>query len=189
MARPNYIPTANPFALAAPPAWFLAQLAAYDASLVIFPSTCKPVFQIGRYGRYGGTLGKPNPKLPDTLVFSAHGIWPWKEIMPQEIGFGWGRVLAQLPEYDTQRFKDAGAQLDAVEAEAEQELDARIADEADQRAGAMYRTMGLITGSRVGSGSRPEGAGYDPLGRKPRRRRRAAYRPTGAGSGAIFVGR
>lgn len=189
MARPNYIPTSNPFSLAPPPAWFLAQLAAYDSDLVIFPSTCRPVFNIGRYGRYGGTLGRPNPKLPDTIVFSRYGIHPWKELMPQEIGFGWGRVLVQLPEYDTQRFRDPAAQLDSVEDAAERDLDNRIADEADQRAADMYRTLSLIGGSRVGSGSRPEGAGYNPLGKKPRGRRRRVYRPLDAGSGAIFVGR
>lgn len=185
----NYLATTNPFGLAAPPAWFLSQLHAYDAMLVIFPSTCKPVFQMGRRGRHGGTLGKPTTKLPDTFVFSAHGIWPWKEVLPQEIGFGWGRVLAQLPEYDTQRFADPAGQLDAIELEAEQALDRAIADEADQRAADMYHTLKLIEGSRVGAGAMPAGAGYSRLGEKPRARRRRAYRPVGAGAGAMFVGR
>lgn len=185
----NFIQTSNPFGLAPPPQWFLQQLHAYDPELVIFPSTSSPLYQMGRRGRNGGVLGKPNPKIPDTLVFHANGVWPWKAVMPQEIGFGWGRVLAQLPEYDTQRFSDPGAQLDSIEEKAERELDARIADEADQRAKAMWGTLGLIEGSRVGSGSRPEGAGYDKLGRKPRARRRRVYRPTGAGAGAMFVGR
>lgn len=186
----NYIQTANPFSLATPPAWFLAQLYAYDSELVIFPSTCKPVFQMGRRGRNGGTLGKPNPALPDTFVFSAHGIWPWKQIIPQEIGFGWGRILTELPEYDTQRFNNPGEQLDRIEQERDDALDASIADEADQRAAAMYRAAGLIEGTRVGFGSRPEGAGYSKL---PTAKKRAArsrvYRPANSGEGAMFVGR
>ncbi len=188
---PNFIQTVNPFALATPPAWFLARLYAYDAQLRIFPSTCKPVYQLGRKGRHGGTLGRPNPKLPDTFIFHAHGLWPTKEIMPQDIGFGWERVLLALPEYDTQRFADPGAQLDGVEAQAERELDERIADEASERAGAMYRTLKLIEGSRVGSGSRPEGAGYKKLGAAtPRASRRRVHRPTApSGAGAIWTGR
>jgi hypothetical protein len=187
---PNFIPTVNPFGLATPPIWFLARLYAYDADLRIFPSTCKPVYQMGRKGRHGGTLGSPNPQLPDTLVFHQHGIWPWKELVPQEIGFGWERILLDLPEYDTQRFLDPAAQLDGVEADAEAKLDAAIADEADQRAGAMYRTLKTIVGSRVGAGSRPEGAGYRKLGAAtPRASRRRVHRPRAAGAGAMWTGR
>lgn len=186
----NYIETLNPFGLARPPRWFLRRLGAYDPDLRIFPSTCKAVYHIGRKGRFGGALAKPNPKLPDTLVFHQHGIWPWKELLPQSIGFGWQRVLQDLPEYDTQQFADPAGQLDAVEARAEQALDKQIADEAEQRAGAMYRTLGLIEGFRVGSGSRPEGAGYRPLGPETRAPRQRAYRPIGEDViGGMFVGR
>lgn len=188
---PNYLATTNPFALATPPAWFLAQLYAYDTELRIFASTSRPVYQLGRRGRHGHTIGKPDPKLPDTYVFHRHGIWPWKEIVPQEIGFGWGRILLDLPEYDTQRFTDPAGQLDRVEAEAEAALDRRIADEADQRAAAMYRTYGLIEGSRTGAGSRPAGAGYRKLGaHHPRARRpRASRSRAPSGAGAIWTGR
>jgi hypothetical protein len=190
MQFPNYVETINPFGLARPPAWFLRQLLAYDALLRVFPSTCKPVYQVGRQGRHGGALTRPNPKLPDTIVFAAHGIWPWKEVMPQTIGFGWQKVLDDLPDYDTQRFRDPAGTLDANEAQRERELELRIADEAEQRGADFYRTLQLIDGQRVGSGARPEGAGYTPVpGMKPRARRRRAYRPVGAGAGAMFVGR
>jgi hypothetical protein len=183
----NFIQTTNPFALATPPAWFLAQLHAYDPLLCIVPSTCKPVYQVGRRGRFGHGLLRPVAGLPDTTVFAEHRLWPWKEILPEALGMQWARVLLELPDYDTQRFADPAGQLDDVEAKAERDLDASIADEADQRAAAMYRTYGLIEGTRVGAGSRPEGAGYSKLGQKKRAKR--VYRPTGAGTGASFVGR
>lgn len=186
----NFIPTANPFGLATPPAWFLKRLFAYDSQLVIFPSTSKAVYQMGRRGRNGHGLLRPLAGLPDTNVFAAHRVWPWKEILPSGINNGWAEILLEIPQYDTQRYKDPAGQLDSVEAQAEADVDANIADGASELAGQMYRTLGLINGSRVGSGRRAEGAGYRALGDKSRAPRRRVHRPTApSGTGAIWTGR
>ena len=186
----NFLPTTNPFALATPPAWFLAALAAYDPALVIFPSTHQPLYRVGRRGRYGTGLLRGLAAAPDSAIYVAHRLWPWKSILPESLGMTWARVLNDLPLFDTQRVDDPGAALDALEAEDAQAIQRAQEDEADQRAAAFYRTLGLVTGSRVGGGRRPEGAGYRKLGpTKPRGRRPRVYRPSGAGTGALFVGR
>lgn len=186
----NFVPTTNPFALATPPTWFLASLHAYDPQLVIFPSTHEPLYRMGRRGRYGFGLLATLASMPDSRVYQQQKLWPWKSILPSGLGMTWGRVLRDLPNFDTQRYEDPAGTLDALEAGEDEALDRAIADEADQRAAAFYRTAQLIGGSRVGAGVRPEGAGYRPLGPKTRRARRPRpYRPVGSGPGAIFVGR
>lgn len=186
--RPNYIPTANPFSLAAPPAWFLAALRAYDAALVIFPSVKEPVYRMGRYGRFGHGLLSTLKSNPDSAIYVQHRIWPWKSLLPQTLGADWNRILLDIPNYDTQRFDDPGARLDDVEAAEAAAIDKRIANDLDAMGSDTYRTMKLITGQRVGAGRRPEGAGYKALpGKKSGMSRQSSYRPTGAGAGAMFV--
>lgn len=188
--RANYLITENPFNLAPPPAWFLTALRAYDAALVLFPSVKEPLYRMGRYGRYGHGLLSALQNNPDTAIFVAHRIWPWKSILPQALGADWNRILLEIPNYDTQQFRDPGAQIDAVEDAAESAETRRMLDVLDAMNGDTYRTMKLMTGQRVGAGIRPEGAGYRSLpGTTPGGRRRPPYRPLGAGAGAIYVGR
>ncbi len=189
MDRGNFIQTANPFNLRTPPGWFLARLHAYDTELVIFPSEKEPVYRMGRRGRYGHGLLTVLKDIPDTKVFVDNRVWPWKSVLPESLGMQWAKVLVELPDYDTQRYDDPAGQLDAAEAKIEADLDKRIEDEADQRAAAMWRTLGIIEGSRIGGGSRPEGAGYSKLGTKPRASRRRVNRPVNSGAGALWVGR
>lgn len=190
----NWIRTANPFNLAVPPLWFLQALYAYDPMFVIFPSTSDPVYRMGRRGRHGGALLSVLKSQPDTKVFLAHGVWPWKSVLPQTLGADWNRILIEIPDYDTQdpRFAhDPGAALDEAEERIEIADRRRMLDELDAINGATYRTMKLIEGSRVGAGSRPEGAGYRKVpGLKSGKPRRSPYRPRGYESaGAMFVGR
>lgn len=190
MMTPNFIPTSNPFNLRIPPDWFLKQLYAYDTMLVIFPSEKEPCYRMGRRGKNGHGLLTALNSNPDTKVFVDNRVWPWKSVLPESVGMNWARVLLELPEFDTQRFKDPGAQLDGVEEAAERALERAIEDEADQRAIDFYRTLNLIGGSRVGAGRRAEGAGYKPLGAAtPRANRRRVHRPTASGAGAIWSGR
>jgi hypothetical protein len=190
MDRSNWIHTSNPFSLRTPPDWFLARLAAYDSELRIFASIKEPVYRMGRVGRNGHGLLNVLNGVPDTAIYVAHRCWPWKSVLPESLGMQWARVLAELPDYDTQRFADPGETLDEAEAKIERELDARIADEADQRAADMYRTMGVIDGFRVGSGKRHEGAGYRKTGNtKTRAPRRRDLRPSFDGPGGVWTGR
>lgn len=191
MIRSNYIETANPFNLAAPPPWFLKALAAYDALFVIFPSVKEPLYRMGRYGKNGHGLLTTLKNNPDTAIFVAHRIWPWKSLLPKKLGADWNRILLDLPDYDTQRFgKDPGAALDEAEARIELADNARMQNELDAMGTASYNVMKLMTGGRVGAGVRPEGAGYAKLpGTKSRTPRRSVYRPQGSGAGAMFVGR
>lgn len=185
MNFPNFIPTANPFGLATPPAWFLQALLAYDHRLVIFPSTHQPCFQMGRRVGRGMPLSKPLEHLPDTKVFYDHQVYPWKRVLASSLmGMSWQRVLRDLPCFDTQKVEDPVNAPDRLEAEEEAALDKQISDGADQLAADFWRTYNLIEGSRVGYG---HAAKKVP---NARGRRRRVHRPTApSGTGAIWVGR
>jgi hypothetical protein len=187
----NYLPTANPFNLAAPPAWFLQRLYAYDAAIVIFPSVKEPLYRIGRRGRNGHGLLNTLKGNPDTKIFVDNRLWPWKSILPTAVGADWNRILMEIPQYDTQRHGDPATRLDDLEAAQEAAEDRRMASELDAMGHSSYNLFKMMEGSRVGFGSRPEGAGYRALPAKKRAgaSRSSTYRPTGAGEGAIFVGR
>jgi hypothetical protein len=182
---PNFIRTSNPFGLAVPPTWFLRRLYAYDPKLVLFPSVCKGVYQMGRRAGRGQGMAKPLASLPDTAVFYAHRIYPWKEILASTIaGMSWQRVLDDLPCYDTEKVDDPTRAVDRLEEEDERHLDALIADGADQRAADFYKTLSLIGGSRIGYGHAAKKVPGAPV------RRRRVHRPTApSGAGAIWVGR
>jgi hypothetical protein len=187
----NYVETSNPFKLAQPPTWFLTRLYAYDALLVIFPSTHEGLYRIGRRGRNGYGLLHALANKPDSGIYVRHHLWPWKSILPAAVGLDWNRVLLELPSYDTQRFDDAGAALDALEERQELSDKRTLANTLDAMGSESYKAMKLITGQRVGAGVRPEGAGFRKLPgrRKPRTTRSSSYRPLGAGPGGMFVGR
>jgi hypothetical protein len=187
----NYIQTANPFNLATPPAWFLKALHAYDPLLVIFASVKEPLYRMGRRGRFGHGMLKTLASMPDTQIYVAHRVWPWKSILPQTLGGNWARILLDIPDYDTQRFgKDPGEHLDEVEARQERDAQKSMLSDLDHLNGETYRLMKTLTGSRVGVGARPEGAGFKKLPGKSAPSRKAPYRPRGYESaGAMFVGR
>lgn len=187
----NFIPTENPFGLAVPPAFFLAALEAYDPLLVIFPSRYMPVYRLARRTSTGrAMLNRVMQTNPDSQVYVDHKLWAWKSVEPQVaiLGNGWTKLLAEIPEYDQQRFgtPDACAdQLDRFDVEHEQAIDRGIQTELDARNHDAYRLAAHRTGSSVGlSYVKPEGA------RPTRAARRRAHRPLNFGGGsAIFLGR
>lgn len=189
----NWIHTTNPFNLAKPPLWFLRRLHAYDTELVIFASTSEPVYRMGRRGRYGTGMLAALKGKPDTAIYVANRVWPWKSVLPETLGGDWNRILLNIADYDTQdpRFADdPGAELDAAEEREEAAADRRIISDLDALNSESYRLMQLLTGSRVGAGARPEGAGFKKLPTKSGRARRSPYRPRNYQSaGAMFVGR
>ena len=150
--RRNYIRTSNPFNLQEPPKFFLDQLEAYDADLVVFPSTHEPVYRLARRKTHTLDVYKFMENYPDTAVFVAHKLAFFKSILPTSLDMSWERVLMELPEFDQWRFKNADAvadHLDAREAAAEKRLDAEIADGASQIAAPWYRVMDKTRGSRI----------------------------------------
>lgn len=183
----NFVQTANPFGLATPPPAFLKALAAYDREIVLFPSVKEPVYRMGRRGRHGYGMLNVLKNHPDTKIYVAHKLWPLQSILPQAVGMDWNRVLLELPEYDTQRYTDPGARLDSIEAAAEAADDRKMQSELDARNTESYRLMQVMTGARVGSGVRPEGAGFRTLPSSSSGPRRRVSRPRNAGAGAMFV--
>jgi hypothetical protein len=200
--RPNYIPLPSPFNLTPPPAWFLADMRAFDSELVIFPSQAEAFYRLCRRDR------GPLPALhvmshPDAKICRLHRLRPVKAILPPPL-VHWGPViLNDLAQYDLQRHgggEQAARILDEREAAAERKLDKDIAEDAGHLAGEAYRAIKYHLGSAVSLGVRkPEGAGayghrerliLGPDARPARRPRPGrVYRPREAGDHAIFVGR
>lgn len=180
----NWIATSNPFGLATPPGWFLQALAAYDPNLVIFASTSHPVYRMARRTTTGrAQLNRVLKAYPDSEIFFQHRLWAWKSVEPMGIGkqgMTWQKLLLEIPEYDQQRFADAGAvadRLDQFDVDAEAATDRGIQTELDARNHDAYVLASALAGSRT---------------RAPRagRKRQPAYRPPDFGGGsAIFVGR
>lgn len=189
----NFVPTANPFHLSPPPAWFLKDLFAYDPKLVIFASAAEPVYRLCR--RISGAFpwAKFPPGHADNQTCCDNSLVPLKAIQP--VGTQWGQVIiANLAACDTQRHGGGTRFAELLEEQEELEarrLDASIASEAEARAGTAYRSIGYVSGSRVSLGTRtPEGAGYvkNPFAPRPTRPKRV-HRPRASGDHAIFVGR
>lgn len=182
----NWIPTTNPFSLAEPPAWFLEALSAYDPLLVIFASTHQPVYRLARRTSTGrAQLNRVLKSYPDSEVFFAHKLWAWKSIEPMQIGgtrYGmtWQKLLLEIPEYDQQRFANAGAvadRLDELDQQQEQTNDRRIEGDLD----ALNHDAYIVASAQAGSRTRAPRAG---------KKRQPVYRPPAFGGGsAIFVGR
>lgn len=193
----NYLADApNPFNLAGPPAGFLAEMLAYDAKLVIFPSSVEAVYRLCRR-----TIGPAAPLLgmkgnPDAAICRRHRLAPVKAILPAPFGHFGPHILADLARYDVQRFgggESAADRLDDLDERERQAIDDDIAFEGHALGREAYRSVKAQLGQRLSlSGVRPEGAGFRHS-QKPLRpkRRRTAYRPTGAtgSSPALFVGR
>lgn len=192
-ARPveNFIFTVSPFCLPQPPAWFLDELYAQDPMLRIFASLDQPLYRIMRVMTTSQPWTTFLEHKPDTGIAKRFGLYPVTSVNPSALlGFSWARVLLDLQERDQWKFRNAGVcmgRIEGAEERAEQRLIASQMDEADQRAIDMYRAYRGMTGSRTSLAYRtPEGAGK---GRSSARGPTRAYRPQGAGSGALFTGR
>lgn len=180
----------NPFNLAGPPAWFLADLAAYDPALVVFPSQQEGVYRVGRRvpGHLPPVLHFMQEK-PDTKLYVKHRLVPVTSILPPPL-VQWGPVIINdLAESDIQRvggWEAASRLLEDREEAAERKADANISDEASVRAGAAWRAIKWRTGQTIDLGSR------NPESLRSRRGapRMPTYRPLNFQSGsATFVGR
>ncbi len=146
----NYIQTGNPFSLAVPPASFLAQMAAYDPDLRVFPSLEEGCHRIARKAKVHSAVMAVLKNRPDTKIYWEHGLVPVTSLPAFE---PWGiKILMELQERDIQRVGGAHAAaniLDAHDERVEQRTKAAETDLADMMAIDMYREMKHATGQRV----------------------------------------
>lgn len=191
-ARPveNFIYTPSPYALQKPPAWFLDELYAQDPQLRIFASLDQPLYRVMRVMTTSQPWTTFLKHKPDTAIAQRFNLYPVTSINPSVLlGFSWARVLLDLQERDQWRFRHAGVvagRIEGAEERTEQRVITGQMDEADQRAGDFYRAYQGMNGSRTSLAYRtPDGVRSMSPSARPRR----AYRPQGAGAGALFTGR
>lgn len=185
--RWNYLVEENPFGLTGPPRSFLHEMWTFDPCLVIFPSKEEAVYRLARRVEHGQPLMTFLQSRPDTKMFVKHRVVPVTSIVPFA---HWGPVLLHdLAVRDIRRhggYKRAAETLDGQDDAAETAFQAYVAKEAEVRARASWRGQKWTRGETMDlGGRRVHHARTSPT----RQSYRPAYRPLGAGAGAIFVGR
>ncbi len=185
--RWNYLVDENPFSLSGPPRSFLHEMWTFDPHLVIFPSCEEAVYRLARRAEHGQPILHALASRPDTRMFVKHRLVPVTSIVPFA---KWGPVLLHdLAVRDIRRtggYRKAANALDDQDDAAEVAYKAYVADQATIRARASWRGQKWTRGETVDLGGRTvHHARTDPAPRTFR----PAYRPLGAGSGALFVGR
>ena len=163
----NYLAaTPNPFGLAGPPAWFLVDLAVFDADLVLFPSQEEAVYRLGRKVTHAGDIwrlvrsldgknlddGTATKPRPDAQVMARHHLVPVTSLLPSPLT-RWGpTILQDLAAMDVRRFGGADRFVDAIEErEADAEARARRTthDDLDALSHQAYSDLAWLTGRRV----------------------------------------
>jgi len=185
--RWNYIVEENPFGLTGPPRSFLHEMWTFDPCLVLFPSREEAVYRLARRVEHGQPLLTFLASRPDTKMFVKHRLVPVTSVVPFA---HWGPVLLHdLAVRDVRRvggYRRAADILDDQDDAAEATYRAYVADQAMIRARDSWRGQKWTRGETVDLGGRKaHHARTDPA----RKTFRPAYRPTGAGAGALFVGR
>jgi hypothetical protein len=169
----NYLDgVANPFGLAGPPAHFLADLAIFDADLVIFPSSEEAVYRVGRKVTHAGDIwrlvasltgktdenGQHYKPRPDSKVMAQHRLVPVTSLVPSPF-IQWGpAILQDLAAMDIQRFGGADRFADAIEEReqlAEDHERRTMIDDIDALARDAYSQIAWKTGRRVGLTTAP----------------------------------
>jgi len=179
----NYLHrTPNPWNLSAPPAWFLVELAAYDAELRIFPSAEEPCYRFARKAKVHPAVMTALRNRPDTKTYWDHGLVPVTSLPQFE---PWApKILWELAERDLHRVGGGAAAADILdEREARQESVqlAKQSDDLDRLAQEAYIDYTVDAGTRnhfKTRGGQTVAAGS----------RRAAHRPQHwhGDSGAVF---
>jgi hypothetical protein len=146
----NYLPTANPYGLAEPPAWFLKDLYEFDPDLVIFPSMEDAAYCLARRVKHGAPLAVSllKDKHPNATFCMTHRLLSITGILP---GAHWGPLLlGDLQRMDMWRSGGADKHCDALERleeEKRQKQDLLTVDEAEQRSVSAYAALKLREGS------------------------------------------
>lgn len=178
--------TPNPWNLAAPPQWFLDEMYAMDAELVIFRSAEEPCYRFARKAKVHPAVMHALKNRPDTKTYWEHRLVPVTSLPQFE---QWSpRILIQLAERDIQRVggaQEAANILDAHDERVEARLQAETADGADLRAIDMYREHKSATGQRVFLGGKKSEGGRT----RAEVPRRAVARPThwGGSGNVVFT--
>lgn len=179
----NYLHrTPNPWNLAAPPAWFLTELAAYDAEMRIFPSAEEACYRFARKAKVHPAVMQALKNRPDTKTYVEYGLVPVTSLPQFE---PWSpRVLFELAERDMHRMGGADKAadiLDAHDARVEQSQRITMTDDLDRIAQEAYVDFTVDQGTRNATKTR----GGRAVAAGPRR---AVHRPTHwhGDSGAVF---
>lgn len=193
--RGNYLEgTPNPFGLAGPPAWFCAELYAFDAELVIFPSAEIGAYRVARRTDGEGMAPIMTPAgerphgeyRPDQRVYVNHKLLPITTLLPFT---SWSPVVLQdLCHLSFQRqggWKACADRLDQFDEDQQRRLEQETYDGADSLGHMSWWGSQFKTGGAVDLGAtRREGARTTDT-----RHAQPAYRPLNfAGGAAAFVG-
>lgn len=106
---PNWLTTENPHNLATPPAYFFTQLAAYDTDLVVFPSTCEPLYRLSRKSDHTPAIFHTlTTKYPDLKICIEHRLVPITSVLPPSMCLGdpWPDVFEFLERLRLDRLED-----------------------------------------------------------------------------------
>lgn len=193
--RGNYFEDVpNPFGLAGPPAWFCAQLYAFDSQLVIFPSSEMGAYRVARKTGDENAIPLLTPAgerkhgefRPDQRVYVNRKLVPITTLLPFT---NWSpSVLLELAEHSFERaggWQAAARRLEDFEDEQRAKQDREIRDNANSLAHMTWWGAQFKTGGAVDLGSvKPEGAST-----AKKRRAQPVYRPLNfAGGSAVFAG-
>jgi len=146
----NWIADQNPYALAAPPEWFLRTLAVRDADLVILPGLSQPVYRLARRVTKSFGLLTALSHDSETARMVTLKVVPVTSILPTIQC--WADVLQWLTDHDTWAVggaEGAARIMDAQETARVAALQRAQDDEATQRGGAGYRALKMRAGDTV----------------------------------------
>lgn len=148
-----WIPTANPFHLPTPGAWWLQLLWDYDDQLRVFASLKDPSYRLARLVSREARLGLSKMVVhehPDTVLMIQHGCVPVATLVPWAIQSD--KVIRDLMARDLWRNGGADKVVDRLEA---QEAAAELAQERtaqsnlDHLNGDAFRSLKQRKGERV----------------------------------------
>jgi len=178
----NFIRTTNPFSISPPPAWFLAQLRAFDPDLVLFASVESPCYQVAKRLHYTRHC-RPSKRYPDTMIFAIHNLHPVGRLLPPPLTIWGPQVIADLRSMSVSEVgggDKAADRLDAFDLEEEVKFDVQLADCLDWWGGDAWRylTQKHHDQAKQGKEARAPKQSVPSIG-KPNFRR---------GGSAVFVG-
>lgn len=177
----------NPWQLAGPPAWWLAQLYAADTELVVFPSKTTAVYRVARrVPQNTQPIMTALRSVPDTTTYVTHGLIPITSLLPFT---NWSPlVINDLMACSIERFggwQKAADALDDFDVQQERSTNREIEHKAHSLAHDDWWSRQFQGGAAVSMAHSHRPA------RPTTARRQSAYRPMNfrGGSSAVFVGR
>ncbi|MGH9238634.1 MAG: hypothetical protein ACRD3G_11410 [Vicinamibacterales bacterium] len=139
----NFIRTTNPYSIAPPPSWFLAQLYAFDPDLVLFASLESPCYQVAKRLHYTRHC-RPSKRYPDTRIFAIYNLHPVGRLLPSPMTIWGPQIIADLKAMSVDEVgggDKAADRLDGFDLEEEQKFDVQLADCLDWWSGDAWRYL------------------------------------------------